>query len=97
MRSQNNISTYFLIVILTTIVSCGQKQNKEQNQNKIDYVSSTVVSKDSVIKNGNKTTILSTDIEKIRQLLASKQKLITKLNNLNLLWKKLEECHKYAQ
>lgn len=69
MRSQNNISTYFLIVILTTIVSCGQKQNKEQNQNKIDYVSSTVVSKDSVIKNGNKTTILSTDIEKIRQLL----------------------------
>ncbi len=51
------------------MVSCRQNENKEKNVNPIDNLTTSIISKDSVIKNGNVTAAISTNIEKLGQLL----------------------------
>ena len=79
MRQPNNISTYLIIVALTSMFSCRQNQDTGKNDNSKDNPTTTVVSKDSVIKNGNLTTIISTDIEKLGRLLNFKSYKPTKV------------------
>jgi hypothetical protein len=69
MRRPKNISTYFIIVALTTMFSCGQHQDTNQSITPTDTVTAEIALKDSVVKNGNVTTTISTDIGKLGQLL----------------------------
>ncbi len=69
MRRLNNISAYFIMVALTTIVSCGQNQDRKQSRSSIKNVITDIPLQDSIVKNGNVTTNISTDIDKLEQLL----------------------------
>jgi hypothetical protein len=69
MRRPHNISTFFILVALTTMVSCGQRQDRKQSDTSNETVTNEVTLKDSVVKNGNVTTTISTDINKLGQLL----------------------------
>lgn len=51
------------------MISCGQNQESGKKYNSNDNQTTAQVFKDSVIKNGNITTTISTDIEKLGQLL----------------------------
>ena len=67
MRRPNIISICFIIVALIALISCGQYQTSKQSNT---YTLNTDLAfKDSVVKNGNVTTTISTDIEKLGQLL----------------------------
>lgn len=51
------------------MISCSQNQDSSKKDNSGDNQKSTVVSKDSVVKDGNITTTFSTDIDKLGLLL----------------------------
>lgn len=64
-----NILTYMLIVSTTTIVSCVQMQDEKESKTTPEFTSINSTEKDMVIKNGNITTTISTDIDKLGQFL----------------------------
>jgi hypothetical protein len=64
---------YLMVVVLLITLSCGQDQGKPQNQHSVDQAPKDGLAKDSVIKNGNVTVTISSDLEKLGQLLDFKQ------------------------
>jgi len=51
------------------MVSCGQKQDGKESNTSTDTLTTEKTVKDSIINNGNITTTISTDIDKLGQLL----------------------------
>jgi hypothetical protein len=69
MKHPNKTSTYFIIVALTTLISCGQNQDGKKSKTSTDTFTTETALKDSVVKKGNVTTTISTDINKLGKIL----------------------------
>jgi len=69
MRRPFNISTILSLAILTSILSCGQKQDEKQTISSADTTKVARTLKDTTYVNGNVTTTISTDIDKLAKLL----------------------------
>ena len=66
MTQPSKISTVLVLTILTILFSCGQRQEKKQVTSSINSIQPE---KDTTFVIGNRTTTISTDIEKLSKLL----------------------------